>query len=221
MVRIAVFGASRGCAHAMVAQGLVTGEHEFKLLLRKPENLDFTEDQKSKLTIIQGDALDPLAVKETVVDTDAIVYSIGSAFNMSSRSMVTPGVCHDTMTILLKVLEELSEEERPKRIVVVSSTGLYDMKEVPYLLQPLYHFLLHEPHEDKKELERLVEENKVLSNWIIVRPSLLTDGKLVGKYRADIGISGYTVSRQDVGHFLLHQCIEPTTWINKKVVVTY
>lgn len=221
MVRIAVFGASRGCAHAMVAQGLATGEHEFKLLLRKPENLDFTEDQKSKLTIIQGDALEPLAVKKTVVDTDVIVYSIGSAFNMSSRSMVTPGVCHDTMSILLKVLEELSEEERPKRIVVVSSTGLYDMKEVPYLFQPLYHFLLHEPHEDKKELERLVEENKVLSNWIMVRPSLLTDGKLVGKYRADVGISGYTVSRQDVGHFLLHQCIEPTTWINKKVVVTY
>lgn len=221
MVRVAVFGASRGCAHALVAQGLAAGDHEFKLLLRKPENLDFTEDQKSKLTIIKGDALDPAVVKETILDTDVIVYSIGSAFNASSRSMVSPGLCHDTMTVLLQVIEELDENDRPKRMIAVSTTGLDGMKEVPYLFRPMYHFLLSEPHKDKKELEKLVQENKLISNWILVRPSLLTDGKLVGKYRANEGISGYTVSRSDVGHFLLNQCLVTDTWINKKVVVTY
>ncbi|GAA5801483.1 hypothetical protein EDC94DRAFT_327175 [Helicostylum pulchrum] len=221
MVRVAIFGASRGCAHAMVAQGLAKGDHTFKLLIRKPENLDFTEDQKAKLTIIEGDANDAVAVKQTIVDTEVIVYSIGSAFITSSRTMVSPGLCRDTMTVILQVIEQLAEEERPKRLIAVSSTGLNDMSEVPLLFRPIYKLLLHEPHQDKKELERLVSDNSFISNWILVRPSLLTDGKLEEKYRADEGISGYTISRLDVGHFLLNQCLVPTTWLNKKVVVTY
>jgi putative NADH-flavin reductase len=222
MVKVAVLGGSKGCSRAMVIQGLEKNLHQYRLLIRNPNNMDYTEDQKEKITIIQGDALDAKAVKETVQGTDVIVYSIGSAFNMKTRSMVSPGLCHDTMTVLLQVLKELPEDERPKRLVVISTTGLDGMKEVPYLFRPLYHFLLHAPHEDKKELEKLVEDQaSPMRDWIIVRPSLLTDGKLVGHYRADVGISGYTVSRLDVGHFLLNQCIESTTWINKKVVVTY
>lgn len=219
MVRVSVLGGSKGCSRAMVIQGL--DQHQFKLLVRNPDTMDYTQEQKSKLTTIQGDALDPIAVKETISNTDVIIFSIGSAFNFKNLSMVNPGLCHDTMTVVLKVLDELDETERPKRIVVISTTGLENMKEVPYLLRPLYH-MLHAPHKDKKELERLVQtENKHVPDWIIVRPSLLTDGKLVGKYKAEVGISGYTISRQDVGHFLLNQCIEPITWVNKKVVVTY
>lgn len=222
MVRVAVLGGSKGCSRAMVIQGLEKGQHQYRLLIRNPGNMDYTEEQKEKITIIQGDALDAVAVKLTIQNTDVIVYSIGSAFDMKTRSMVSPGLCHDTMAVLLQVLKDLPEHERPKRLVALSSTGLNGMAEVPYLFQPVYHFLLHAPHEDKKEMERLVvDENSPMRDWIIVRPSLLTDGKHVGKYRANVSISGYTVSRQDVGHFLLEQCIEPTTWINKKVVVTY
>ncbi|KAK4515463.1 cysteine protease [Mucor velutinosus] len=222
MVKIAVFGGSKGCSRAMVCQGLEKGEHQFKLLIRNPDNADYTEDQKSKLTIVKGDALDAEAVKQTLQGTGVIVYSIGSAFDFKKMDMVNPGLCHDTMSVLLKVLQDLPEDERPKRLVVVSTTGLDKMKEVPYLLQPLYHLVLHAPHQDKKEMEKLVvDENKSVPDWIIVRPSLLTDGALKGKYRADVGISGYTISREDVGHFLLNQCIVPTIWIQKKVVVTY
>ncbi|KAG2196937.1 hypothetical protein INT46_006452 [Mucor plumbeus] len=222
MVKVAVFGGSKGCSRAMVIQGLEKGEHQFKLLIRNPDNADYTEEQKSKLTIIKGDALDPAVVKETIQNTDVIIYSIGSAFDFKKMDMVNPGLCHDTMAVLLQVLEELPENERPNRLVVVSTTGLDNMKEVPYLFYPLYRFVLHAPHQDKKELERLViDENKSVPNWIVVRPTLLTDGDLKGKYKADVGLSGYTISRQDVGHFLLNQCIVPTTWIHKKVVVSY
>ncbi|ORE14035.1 hypothetical protein BCV71DRAFT_150285, partial [Rhizopus microsporus] len=154
---------------------------------------------------------------------DIVVFSIGSAFDMKTRSMVTPDLCRDTMTVFLEVVDRLPEEDRPKRLVVVSTTGLDGMSEVPYLFRPMYRFLLHEPHMDKLELEKLVtgEKNKHIHNWILVRPSLLTDGGLKGKYRAKEGISGYTISRKDVGHFLLHQCLEEDKWLRKKVVVTY
>lgn len=220
MVRVAVFGGSKGCSRAMVVQGL--DQHQFKLLVRNPDTIDYTQDQKSKLTIVKGDALDPIAVKETISGTDVIIFSIGSAFDFKRFGMENATVCHDTMAIILKVLADLDETERPKRIVVVSSTGLESMQDVPYLLRPFYS-LLHVPHKDKKNLERLLQaENTHVPEWIIVRASLLTDGQLTGKYRAaESDVSGYTISRQDVGHFLLFQCIEPTTWVNKKVVVTY
>lgn len=221
MVRVAVFGASRGCARGLVTQGLEDNKHEFKLLIRYPESLDYTEEQKSKLTIIQGDAAEnPEKVKETIANTDVIVYGIGSGFNMLSRTMTHPGLCKKTITILLKAVEELPENERPKRLVVVSSAGVEGSDDVPFVLKPLYYYL-HAPHVDKKDLEDVVEENKLITDYIIVRPTLLTDGKVTGKYRAEEHISGYTISREDVGHFLLHQCLEPTTWIKKKVLVTY
>ncbi|KAI8637574.1 hypothetical protein BD408DRAFT_424278 [Parasitella parasitica] len=222
MVKVAVFGGSKGCSRAMVVQGLEKGEHEFKLLLRNPDIADYTQDQKSKLTIIKGDALDAKTVKETVQNTDVIIYSIGSAFDFKKMDMVNPGLCHDTMALLLQVLQALPQNERPKRLVAVSTTGLDNMIEVPYLFYPLYRFVLHAPHQDKKELEKLVvAKNSSVPDWIIIRPSLLTDGNLRGKYKSDVGISGYTISRQDVGHFLLNQCLVSTTWIHKKVVVTY
>ncbi|CEP14195.1 hypothetical protein [Parasitella parasitica] len=221
MVKVAVFGGSKGCSRAMVVNGLEKDEHEFKLLIRNPDNAEYTQEQKSKLIIIKGDALDAKAVKETVKNTDVIVFSIGSAFDFKKMNMVNPGLCHDTMSVLLQVMQDLPQNERPKRLVAVSTTGLDNMIEVPYLFYPLYRFVLHAPHQDKKELEKLVVDNNIVPNWIIVRPSLLTDGDLKGKYRSNVGLSGYTISRQDVGHFLLNQCIVPTTWIRKKVVVTY
>ncbi|RCH94329.1 hypothetical protein CU098_009973 [Rhizopus stolonifer] len=219
MVRVAVFGGSKGCSRAMVVQGLEKNQHQFKLLIRNPDTMEFTEEQKSKLTIVKGDALDPVTVRQTVQDTDVIVFSVGSAFDMKTRKMVSPGLCYDSMKVLLDVLKEM--DQRPKRLVVVSTTGLDGMKEVPYLFWPMYRYLLHDPHMDKAKMEELVGYQDVISDWIIVRPSLLTDGKLVGKYRAEVGISGYTISRQDVGHFLLNQCIELDTFIRKKVVVTF
>ncbi|KAL0570444.1 hypothetical protein ABG067_009418, partial [Albugo candida] len=82
-------------------------------------------------------------------------------------------------------VEELNEAERPKRLVIVSSAGVDGTQDVPFLIRPLYHFL-HAPHVDKKNLEDLVEHhNKHIPDWIIVRPSLLTDGKVTGRYRAN------------------------------------
>ncbi|KAI8981831.1 hypothetical protein BDF20DRAFT_818267 [Mycotypha africana] len=228
MARVAVLGGSKGCARAMVVQSLSNNaNHEFKLLIRNPNKLEesYTKEQLSKVTIIEGDALDVVAVKETIRNTDVVIFSVGSGMDIMKRKMLQPGLCKDAMTVLLEAMSQLSNDDvdsRPKHLVAVSTTGLDGMKEVPFLLQPLYKFLLHEPHQDKLAMERLIENNEIQGlNWIIVRPSLLTDGQVTGKYRANVGISGYTISRDDVGHFLWNQCVLAEVWNNKKVVVTY
>jgi putative NADH-flavin reductase len=205
----------------MVVQGIEEQNHEFRLLIRKPENLDYTEEQKSKITVIPGDAFDPQAVKETIQGADVIVSSLGSLVDFKTMKLTEPGLCHKAMEILLKVVDELPQDERPKRLVVVSTTGLDDMSEVPYLFYPLYRWVLHDAHVDKRDLERLTTtENPHIKDWVIVRPTLLTNGQLTRKYKTGVGLSGYTVSRSDVGNFLLSQCIDKDEWLNKRVVIT-
>ncbi|KAI8386825.1 hypothetical protein BD560DRAFT_382900 [Blakeslea trispora] len=216
MVRVAVLGGSRGCARAMVVQGL--DRYQFKLLVRNPDNIEYTEQQKSKLTLIKGDAMDPASVRQLLEDTDVIVSSIGSTIDMSGK-MVIPDLCNKSMKVLLEELEKMGSN-RPQRLVVVSSTGLDDSGDVPCLMRPMYKYLLHEPHEDKRKMEKMVINQNIIPNWILVRPTFLKNGKLTGKYKAEENISGYFVNREDIGHFLVNQCIDQDRFLQKKVVVS-
>ncbi|KAI8376754.1 hypothetical protein EDC96DRAFT_571661 [Choanephora cucurbitarum] len=217
MVRIAVLGGSRGCARAMVVQGL--DKYQFKLLVRNPDNIEYDEQQKSKLTLIKGDAMDPVAVRQLLEDIDVVVSSIGSTIDIKTGKMAIPNLCSKSMKVLLEVIGQM-EKNRPQRLVVVSSTGLDDSSDVPCLFRPMYKYLLHEPHEDKREMEKMVINQNVIPDWILARPSFLKNGKVTGKYRAGENLCGYLVNREDVGHFLLNQCIEQDEFLQKKVVVT-
>ncbi|KAI8096577.1 uncharacterized protein BX664DRAFT_324309 [Halteromyces radiatus] len=221
-LRVAVLGGSKGCARHMVAQGLETGKYEFILLVRNPDQVDYNEEQKAKLTLIKGDALDASAVKQTVEGCDLVVFAIGSTITATFK-MTHPGLCQKGMNVLLNVIKGM--EHPPKRLIAVTTTGAMDPKEVPLLFRPLYHWALAEPHADKREVENSIQSSSHPFDWIIVRPSLLTDGALTQHYRAESNrLVGYTISRQDVGHFLLNQCLdddEAKKWINNYVVVTY
>ncbi|KAI9026539.1 NADH(P)-binding-domain-containing protein [Phycomyces nitens] len=219
-MKITVLGGSKGCSCAMVKQGLVSfPDYQFTLMVRNPAIVQFTEEEKQSIKWVKGDARSNQDIKNAVEGADCVVTSVGCTINLKG-AMVDPGLCQDSMKVLLDVIQELPEETRPKRLVTVSTTGLDGMSEVPYLFRPLYKFLLHAPHEDKKAMEGLVRANTAVSDWIIVRPTLLTNGPKTEKYRDGEGLCGYTVSREDVGHFMLHQCLSSTQWIKKAPVVS-
>ncbi|KAL0094941.1 NADH(P)-binding-domain-containing protein [Phycomyces blakesleeanus] len=221
-MKITVFGGSKGCSCAMVKQGLVSfPDFQFTLMVRNPGTVQFTEEEKQAIKWVKGDARSKEDVKSAIDGADYVVTSVGSTVNMKTRAMADPGLCRDSMQTLLEVIQELPEQVRPKRLITVSTTGVDGMSEVPYLFRPLYKYLLHAPHEDKREMEKLVRENIVVPDWIIVRPTLLTDGAKTEKYRSGEKLCGYTISREDVGHFVLHQCLGSPQWIKKIPVVSY
>ncbi|CAO3597804.1 unnamed protein product [Absidia cylindrospora] len=230
-MRIAVLGGSKGCARQMVAQGLSKpgASDEFILLVRNPDNVEYDQEQKAKLIIIKGDAHDPTAVRQLVEGADIVVTSIGSGVTATFK-MTIPNVCEKGIQVLLDVIGSIDDPaRRPRRLVAVSTTGAMDGGEVPFLFRPLYHLALAEPHKDKKALEEHITSTAPSLtpplDYVIVRPSLLTNGALTGHYRADTKrVVGYTISRSDVGHFLLEQCLDDETvkkWVNQYVVVTY
>ncbi|KAK4053995.1 hypothetical protein OIO90_003640 [Microbotryomycetes sp. JL221] len=260
---VAFLGATGGCTFACLVRTLTAGI-ECRALVRTPSKLwDMLKSRKeldqtkivTLLTIVQGDAKDPDAVKQLLsVEPRLIVFGIGGtpSFQWSLTTPITltdPTICADSMKTLLQVISQIPTIE-PLTISVISTTGISSTtQDVPGMMKPLYKYGLHIPHQDKQEMERLLTCFSLKKlNWIIVRPSLLTDSTPVKPQSScptqkvkpiKVGWEGstqgpavgYSISRDDVGKWLFETLIEPTTvtqhghvnseWFGRKVSITH
>lgn len=137
-----------------------------------------------------------------------------------------PTLCADTMKTLLTAVEQLPLAQRPRRLVVISTTGIEEKwNDVPLLFRPMYYYLLEVPHEDKRVMEKMIRERSVdvFPEVITLRPSLLTDGsRTEGNVRIGVDIVGYTISREDTGVVTFNLCAkEGDEFVNKTVCASY
>uniref|UniRef100_A0A060TE04 ARAD1D11660p n=1 Tax=Blastobotrys adeninivorans TaxID=409370 RepID=A0A060TE04_BLAAD len=223
-MKIIVFGATGGvCLNAVK---LLVNEHKVVVAVRSKDKFTklFGADVPESLEITEGDALDPDFVRATVQGSDIVLTGVGMALEGLGLTGVTfsgQGICENSMSILVDAVGKLAQQDRPKRLIVVSSTGLDDKRDYPLLLVPLYKLVLHTPHEDKRKMEHIMEIQTVFPEVISVRGAVYTDGDLTGKYRVGEDVTGYTISRADVGHFVATECVGSDKWVNKKPRVAY
>jgi len=122
---------------------------------------------------------------------------------------------------------------RPRLAVVTSTgVTTASHRSLPLVMKPLYAWLLPNAFADKRGMETIVHHaigkeydgsqvpgsNILPEDWknelppagwlkgsVIIRPSMLTDGAMSKKYRVVVGdnFTAYTVSRSDVGHFII------------------
>ena len=251
---IAFFGATGGCAGYALSNTLKAG-YTCTALARTPAKL--TQSMKEKgvptdvldrqLTIIQGNIKDIEAVKQTlrlegrVVDT--IVSGIGGTPVLQWSlwypvTLTDPTICQDAGRTILQALMELKPAKKPT-LINVSTTGISPQgypRDVPLAFVPLYHWLLHVPHEDKRVLEqmltehiRIPENERFLSAYVNIKPSLLLDGEGKGLETVRQGVDeapavGYTIQRGDVGTFIFERLIRngvKAEQMNKSLSITY
>lgn len=180
----------------------------------------------SRLTIVVGNVItDVKAVQQTLLvdgsPVDLIISGIGGKMRFNNPLKPTldhPTICQDAVRTILAAARQL---ERKPTLVVLSTTGISDKKrDLPVAMMPLYHWLLKVPHDDKKAMETLIfqdmtlpDTQRAIENYIIVRPSLLTDGDDgIDKVRAgteDKPAVGYVISRNDVGNWLFENLVRP------------
>jgi putative NADH-flavin reductase len=72
-MRLAIFGATGSVGSELLAQALDAG-HEVRVLARRPSKLT----ARAGMTVIAGDAKDPLAVRQTLDGCDAVLSTLGS-----------------------------------------------------------------------------------------------------------------------------------------------
>lgn len=206
-----------------------------------------TEALDQHLTIIQGDAKDVESVKKAlqlngkVVDT--VVVGIGGTpflrwSIISPVNLTDPTICQTAGATLLQALTELKPTKKPL-LINVSTTGIWPKgmpSDLPLLYRPLYPWLLHVPHEDKRVWEQILAEHmqrpeaeRGVQNFVHIKPSLLADGDGKGLDAVRQGIDedpavGYWIQRGDVGVFVFERLIKEgvkESWLNKSLSLTY
>lgn len=246
---ILFLGATGGCGLAALRHSLAAG-HTCIALCRTPSKLTakLPADQQGKanLRTEQGNAHDVDAVARCLAHptrpgalVDAVVFSIGGAFQPAKMTIDDPNVCEKGMQALLDALArprpgaEAGAAKKKPRVIAISSTGITNLgRDVPVLFIPMYHIMLKDPHKDKKAMEALLIASD--ADWTLVRPSLLTDGpESDTKVRAGVEDSvsrkveskavGYTISREDTGKWIYENLIEETDgrWVRKTATITY
>lgn len=205
--------------------------------------------REGKATLVRGDGLVKEDVQKAW-DTakadgkvDLVFFGIGGepSFSLTKGFVITPAdLTTRSMSILLSVIHASTTPTTRPKLVTITSNGLDKRSHslLPLPLKIFYGWLLRVPHEDKIGLENNVQGaagwTEGSEGWldprnaVIVRPSLLTSGacladKKPNAYRAGEELTGaWTVSRADVGHFVVEKVVADwETWAGKAWVVSY
>ncbi len=199
--RVLIVGATGGTGRQLVAQALDRG-YEVTAFVRNPSALKI---EHPKLRIMTGDVLDYTSVEAAVRDQDAVLSALGH-----KRFFYPTRILSDGTKNLLKAMET----QGGTRFICETSLGIgssvgrlgiyYTFLIIPLIL-PFYFW-------DKRRQEQIIESS--ISEWVIVRPALLTNSAKRGSCRHGQGVGSFIwtvrVSRADVAAFMIRQLNEDT-----------
>lgn len=199
-MKIILLGVTGGLGQEILKQGLQQG-HSIKALVRNPDKVAI---QDPLLEIIQADVLkdnsDRLA--DNLAGSDAVISALGTGTNLGITQLYSEGT-----TKVIKAMQQV----QIRRFVGVSSSGTEPTTEEPWWYLWFIRRLLVNVYVDQARMEERIINTKDLE-WIIVRPSQLTNGDKQ-EYRVRLRHNpegGYQISRADVADFMLKQLKDDT-----------
>ena len=195
-LKIFIIGASGGTGRELVRQALEQG-HQVTALVRKPKKMKM---EHPNLRVVQGNALNYDSVENAMRGQSAIVCALGTKRFFYPSRVVSNGTAN-----ILRAMKNCGVP----RLVCESSLGvgnsvgrlglLYTFFVVPVILPFIFY--------DKVRQEKLIEESE--TDWVIVRPAVLSDSPARGQYRPGRNVGNYfwtnRISRTDVADFMLKQ----------------
>lgn len=194
-MRILVVGGTGGTGREIVRQAAEAG-HIVTVLARDTESAGRA---LSGARIVGGDILDRAAAELAVDGQEAVACSLGSGITLSRMTMLSEGTRRLVAAMTTKGV---------RRLVCITGVGAGDSRGhggfvYDWFIRPT---VLHQVYEDKDRQEAVVRSSGL--DWVIVRPAMLTNGPLTGRYRAltDLtGVHGGKVARADLADFVVKQ----------------
>ncbi len=196
---ILIIGATGRTGREVVRQALEQG-HQVTALVRKPKKMKL---EHANLKVVKGNVLDYASIESAMRGQSAVVCAIGTKRFFYPNRVLSKGTAN--------ILRAMKSCNVP-RLVCESSLGLgnsvgrlgliFTFFVVPVILPFIFY--------DKVRQEKLIEESD--SDWVIVRPAVLTNAPARGKYRHGRKIGNYIwtnrIARADVADFMLKQLTE-------------
>ena len=187
-MKIAIFGASGRTGILTVYQALNKG-HLVTAFARKPSSVTI---QHKNLRVIQGDILEYEKVKQAVEGQDVIISALG----VESRKPTT--VLSEGTRNILRAMEEC----KVSRFICMSSAGILGNDAGILFGKIIMPLFLKQVFIDKVRQMKIIQEANL--DWVIVRPTSLTDAPKTGKYKITLGPPvSRRIPRADVADFML------------------
>jgi putative NADH-flavin reductase len=212
-MNLSIFGATGATGNLLTERSLAAG-HRVKVLARSPQNFPF----RDRVEMVQGDAKDLAAVRETVRGSDLVFNALGA------RSLGK----EDVLEIAVPLIVTAMQEQRVRRIIALGSSGALDTaldKQPAYrrwiVENIVYKTLLKWPVASQRAQYAALSTSGL--DWTMVMPPMLTNDAARGSYRLDgdaLPRNGSRIARADVADFMMLQIGNPQ-WVRKGVYIAW
>jgi uncharacterized protein YbjT (DUF2867 family) len=207
-VKISILGASKGTGAEAVRVALDRG-HDVTAFSRTPSQLALAHP---KLTKLAGDFHQRESVEGAVRGQDAVIITVSSATLRGFKENPTYFSKGTAFAI------DAMKAHGIRRLAVLSALGAGESRKIAgFLVDKLViPYLLKGPFEDHERQEKRVRESGL--DWVIARPSRLTNGPARHKYVQKVALEPVpsSIARADVADFLV-SAVEVDTWLARAV----
>jgi putative NADH-flavin reductase len=187
-MKIAIFGASGRTGILTVYQALDKG-HQVTAFARKSSSVTI---QHKNLQMIQGDIGEYDKVKQAVEGQDVIISALG----VETRKPTT--VLSEGTRNILRAMKEC----KVSRFICMSSSGILGNDAGILFGKIIIPLFLKQVFLDKVRQMKIIQESN--ADWVIIRPTGLTDAPKTGKYKITMGSPvSRRIPRADVADFML------------------
>lgn len=210
-MKILVTGATGGTGQQIVREAQAQG-HDVTALVRSRSK---AAPLLPGASLEEGDARDPLVVSRALRECDAVISALGTRKIQPFRDVTL-------MSKATRTLVAAMQAQEVPRFICITGLGagdsaghggfVYDRLIKPILLRKIY--------QDKDRQEEVVRESGL--DWIIVRPTVLTDKPATDRIRAISDLSGFhggTIPRADVATFVV-ALTGSDDWLRKTPLIT-
>ncbi len=209
-MKILIIGASRGTG-ALAAEEALGRGHEVTAFARHPERLRL---EGPRLSRIEGDFHDAASVEAAVGGHDAVIVTASASSLKGFKE--NPHYFSQGTKHVIAAMQRCGV----RKLAVLSALGVGDSRpQTGFLVDLLIvRGLLRRPFADHERQEDLVRASGL--DWVIVRPSRLTDGPLTGKFERRVAPERVptSISRADVAAFLV-EAVETDEWVGRAVQI--
>jgi putative NADH-flavin reductase len=198
---LAVLGAAGRTGRPVIEQALAAG-HAVRALARDPAKLPLRHE---RLTMVQGDARDEIALRQVVAGADAAISTLGPTKGSGP-------VMGDAIARVVAAMRDAGV----RRLVVLSGAGVDapgDRKALPdRLASAAMRVVVPGLVRDHTAALEALRAADGAVDWTFVRAPRLGDGPPGGRLRhgRHLRAGGAQVARADVAAFLLAQVDDPT-----------
>lgn len=197
-MNIIIFGSTGGTGQQLIKQALEKG-YSVSAFARSPEKIILKHE---RLKVIEGDVLNLQSVEKAIQNHDAVLCSIGLSSVMDKSNLRAKGT---------KNIVQTMQGSGINRLVCQSALGVGESSNLlpffyKFFIVPLFMKNLYSDHELQ---ETYIKGSKL--KWTIVRPAVLTNNELTGKYQHGVESENKSIkakiSRADTADFMLKQLV--------------